>query len=94
MSLSKFDTIKKAINENRRVEFVFKQDGTLREVEVYDYYVDDNGYEKLWVYQTHKDGSRVAGVRVFFEYDVTYAKLAGSFRPRDMKEAPKKVYSV
>lgn len=102
MSLSKFEIIDRARNENRKVEFVFKKDATVREVEIYDYYVDSNGVEKLWVYQTHNEGSRAAGPRCFLESDATYmVLLSETFAPRaafladgELEVAPKKAYTI
>ena len=95
MTMPKDVTLKRAMNETRLLEFTFRKDLSTRVVEVYDFYEDDKGNIKLWVWQREKDGERQVGTRVFFEEDVTYVQLLPDrFQERAMQVAPKKAFSV
>ena len=95
MSMTKYELLLKALRESRKIEFIFKKDGTLRSVEPYVYYTDEkrgqpraSGAEKLWCYQPDSMLQARGGPRVFFVEDMTYMKLGDEFNMRRMKPAP------
>lgn len=88
MSLTKDEMLIKAVMDARYVEFIYKKDQTLRTIEPYAYYYDIKNQLKVWAYQPKRLNGGSGGPRSFLVDNMTYLRLEGEFKRREMDDAP------